>query len=406
MKACIITNGCQVARLKSMRIQQFLTSNEESLAITNNPKEAELIIFYACGLTDISENESLKIIKKIQPKMKPLARIIVWGCLPKINPKSLSSTYSGPILGPNDTNLFEGIIKNTSVPYEEVSANMLASSWPCQRKNHSYDVINDTVLNNMARCLAKLTRAWFKKPIFYIRVAEGCVGHCTYCSEKLVWGEIKSQSIEKVISEFRHGLQNGYSRFYLCAEDLGAYGVDIGYTVIDLLKEIINLDKKKNYKIIIEQISPSFLKSMLTGSRDVFASDRIEALSCQVQSGSNRILKLMGRNYSAEEWRNLMLLINSDFPNIKLGTHFIVGFPTETDVDFNSTLSLLDYPLFLEEITIFKFSARPGTPASSLLEQVSENTKETRYNKLNRKFLLMYLFNLAKRNAHFLIGKA
>ena len=397
MKAYISTNGCEIARLKSMDVQQFLTCNDSNVKITTNVEEADLIIFYACGLTNKSEEDGLRILKGIRSRMKPTARIVVWGCLSKVNPKSLAPVYAGPILGPSDTNYFESFVEDVSVPYDKVHANTLVCSLPWIYEDH-FDFVNTMLLDQIRRHLEKLTlrlkTTQPKGPIFYLRVSEGCTGHCTYCSERLIWGKIKSRPIDEVISTVRFGLQEGYNRFFLQAEDLGAYGLDTGCSVIDLLEGIVNLDKKRNYKIIINQLTPAMLKSMFAGFREIFASGKIEELGCQVQSGSNRILKLMGRNHKAEDWRDVMLKINAEFPDIRLGTHFMVGFPTETNKDFEATLKLLDYPLFLRQMGIFKFSPRIGVPASLLKGQIPESIKESRYRRLQRKFLYMYSFNL------------
>jgi tRNA A37 methylthiotransferase MiaB len=195
------------------------------------------------------------------------------------------------------------------------------------------------------------------------------------------------------MSEFQKGLKNGYTRFFLCAEDLGAYGTDTGHTASDLLNKLVNFDSEKEYKIIINEMSPPYLKTAFSDFKEILATGKIESVGCQVESGSSRILKLMGRNYSAEEWRKCMLYINTNFPKVGLTTHFMVGFPTETNEDFEATLKLLDYPLFLKEIAIFKFSASWRVPASRLPKQVPETIKELRYRKLQSKFLHMYTLN-------------
>lgn len=406
LRVYITTDGCEVAGLKSTQIQQFLTQNSSDIKIVTNIEEADLVVFYACGLTNTAEQQALRLLRKMRSQMKPNARIVVWGCLSKVNPKSLAPVYDGPTLGPNDTDYFESILKDISHPYDEVYANTLISSLPWNYEDHSdfssrilWNIRYTLESELLARLgLLKLTTTELKDPVFFLRVAEGCASNCTYCSERLVWGRIRSQPIKKIISEFKLGLQKGYKRFFLCAEDLGAYGVDIGHSACDLLKKIVNLDTDKEYKIIINEMSPPYLKTAFSDFREIFASGRVESVGCQVESGSVRILKLMGRHYKAEEWREVMLRINAEFPHIRLTTHFMVGFPTETAEDFEATLKLLNYPLFLNEIAIFKFSPRPGVPASLLKGQIPETTKESRYRKLNRKFLYINLLNIVTRN--------
>ena len=143
--------------------------------------------------------------------------------------------------------------------------------------------------------------------------------------------ESQSRPIKEVTAEFKAGIRQGYRRFFLCAEDLGSYGHDSDYTCIDLLTEILDADTRGDCQLIVDQFNPEFLERYLQPLFDVFASGRIELFNCQVQSGSDRILKLMGREYTSEGWRQAMLTINKKFPELRLGTHLMVGFPSETD---------------------------------------------------------------------------
>jgi tRNA A37 methylthiotransferase MiaB len=397
LKVYISTNGCIEAQLSSTFVKHFFIENK--VAVVNDPAEADLIIFYACGLTEQEERDSLTIIRKLKARAKSSSKLIVWGCLPKINPKAISNVSDGPLMGPLDIDYFEGFIEKPTITFSNI---MWAQAGNTLLPTERHDDINADPFSNLVIFLkqnwGKLLARAHKNVRFFIRTAVGCMGRCTYCSERCVYGRIKSRPIEKILSEFKWGLQQGYNRFSLIATDLGAYGRDIGYTLPDLLTKMIEINNEKNYKIILNQVGPSYLIEMFSDLEKIFASEKIEALNCPVQSGSNRILKLMGRNYTAEEWRKYMIKINKRYPYIKLSTHFMVGFPSETDEDFNATLNLLNYPLFLDDIYIFKFSRRPHVYASLLPEQIPEETKELRYKKLLQKHTRTYFINYMRRS--------
>jgi tRNA-2-methylthio-N6-dimethylallyladenosine synthase len=114
----------------------------------------------------------------------------------------------------------------------------------------------------------------------------------------------------------------------------------------------------------------------------------------------------MGRQYKAEDWRNMMLYVNRKYPRINLATHFMVGFPTETEEDFKATMKLLNFPLFLKNITVYKFSARPHVPAARLAGQIPESVIEMRAKKLQRKFLSRYPLNMAIRYSYSLAKRS
>jgi MiaB/RimO family radical SAM methylthiotransferase len=399
LKAYVTTNGCVEGQLSSTYVEEFFRKNK--LAITKDPSQADLIVFYACGLTEQKEKDSLAVVNKLQAKSKPTAKLIVWGCLPKINPKALSTVYNGPIIGPMDTAYFEEIFEKTMVTFNDImgarATDMLVPSETLELYNRPpVDALTNAVIF-LKESWGKLKGRVHKNTRFYIRTAVGCTGRCTYCSERCAFGRIKSRPIEKILSEFKWGLQQGYNQFSLIATDLGAYGRDMGCTLSDLLTKMIEINNETNYKIILNQVCPSYLIEMFSDLEKIFASKKVEVLNCPVQSGSDRILKLMGRTYTSEEWREHMLKINRRFPYVKLSTHFMVGFPSETDEDFDATLNLLNYPLFLHDIYIFKFSKRPTVYASLIPDQICEKTKELRYRKLLQKYAYMYVLNSTGR---------
>jgi MiaB/RimO family radical SAM methylthiotransferase len=408
-KVYVATNGCDEGQLKSMHAKNFFIRNGFSEAKTST--DADYIVFFACGLTDPQEKDSLLLIRKFQTQKRKDAKLVVWGCLPKINPKSLKEIYEGPIIGPKDMEFFESLLEKTEVAINDVSANAVIrkeTSGIDVAPKMAYDPVID-ILRNINKRLDKIRlprRKWlFDSNSFFIRISEGCTGNCTYCSEKPAWGGVKSRSVEKIVEEFKLGLRKGYTRFFLASADVGSYGIDIGSNVVDLLNEIVKIDEHKDYQVIINQMYPSSLKKLLPALEEIFASGKIEALGCQVESGSNRILKLMGRRYAAEDWTACMLRINKKFPFIRLSTHILIGFPTETDEDFDATLKLFNFPLFVDWLGAFFYSSRPTECAHRLPLHVSLRVKEQRFKKLYRKYLFMYSLNVILGDIRYILSK-
>ena len=402
MKILVTTNGCEVARLSSRHVYRFFSKFGSEITYTKKPEEADLVVFYACGLTRTQEDKSISLIASLKSKMKLSARIVVWGCLSKQNSELLKKNFDGPLIGPSDIRAFEEILIQTMNVHN--SSGTLEIPEVHIPITETVNSVNSSMSLKYLRYV--LTRAVFfdfDPPPFYVRVAEGCTSNCTYCSEHLVWGKVKSKPFEKVISEFEAGLKKGYRLFELCAEDFGAYGVDIGLNACDLLKQLVDLSNDSNYKIIINQLSPPYLKNMFSDFDKIFATGKIIRLGVQVESGSDRILKLMGRHQTkAADWRNMMLQVSRKHPQINLATHLMVGFPTETEEDFKATMRLLDFPLFLKNVTVYKFFANPHVPAAKLKGQIPESVIEMRAKRLQRKFLSQYPLNLAIRYSYLL----
>jgi MiaB/RimO family radical SAM methylthiotransferase len=394
-KVYVTTNGCVEGQLSTTYLEQFFKRN--GVEVTKDLSKADTVFFWGCGLTEKREKDSVMDIKDIKRRMKPNAKLIAWGCLPRINPKALSTVYAGPIVGADDKAFFEGLLEKIIVPFDVMdiagAQNRLAPTETCvQSQGRGADAFTD------AFTLFKedWDRLWArsrKNVNYFIRIASGCTGHCSYCSELCVFGRIKSRPTANILSDFKRGLEHGYNRFSLIATDVGAYGKDMGCTLADLLDKMIHVEDRKDYKIILNQVNPFYLREMFPDMEKVFSSGKIATLNCPVQSGSQRILKMMGRPHSAKDWKEDMATISKRFPNIRLSTHFMVGFPTETDQDFNETLNLLDYPVFLDRIIIFKFSGRPQTYATRIAGQVSDQTKEFRTRKLLQKYVRSYALN-------------
>jgi MiaB/RimO family radical SAM methylthiotransferase len=390
------TNGCVDGQLNSKQIEQFFKANNET--VINDPTKADIIVFWACGLTNPRQKDSLRLIKKYKDDMKGDARMIVWGCLPKINPQAVRELYDGPLIGPLEKNFFEEIPEKVVVPLGEIDhaspTNELVSrdkSDIPSRKNIDY-LTKSILLVKQGR---EKVKSYMQKDSksYHISVATGCTGKCTYCSEKPVFGKVRSRPIEDIKSEFNKGLNLGYNRFSLIATDLGSYGLDRKSTLAHLLKELIEGNNNRNFKFILNQVSFHQFKRNFSDMEEVFATGKIEKFDCPVQSGSNRILKLMGRRYTAEVWRENMIEINKKFPKVRLSTQFMVGFPSETEEDFQETLNLLNRPLYLNSMWVFKFSPRPTVCASNNSEQVSTEAKSLRFRRLWQKYALMYASN-------------
>jgi threonylcarbamoyladenosine tRNA methylthiotransferase CDKAL1 len=228
-------------------------------------------------------------------------------------------------------------------------------------------------------------------PPFFIKVSTGCLGRCTFCVVKRSRGTVRSKSIDNVLAEFKRGLSRGYKDFRLLATDLGAYGIDKGYRLVDLLKRMT--EEEGEYVISLRNVNPCWLIEMYKELKPVLSSGKIRFLSSGFESGSNRILQLMGRRYTIEKYRRCIQDLNRNHPNILLSTQVLVGFPTEKKQDFQQSEEILK-ELRFDEVELYKYSPRRGTRAAKMNDQVPEYTKEYRFLRL----LLASALNI--RRAH------
>ena len=401
--AFVLCRGCPESAIDSARVKTFLKINGWNTV--NEIKEADLILFRACGLTQEATEQSIRIIKRICNEKKGTARLIVWGCLPKIDPDALRTVYRGVTFGEKETSILNEILE-AKTPVAEVTANcvdqVFASYRPGLRGGlvRAFNKLQIPTLDT----LSDAHSIFQSKSIFQIKVSTGCLENCSFCATRMSRGTLKSKSIDNILVEFRHGLNKGFRYFGLLGTEVGAYGRDLGYTLVDLLAEMTK--EKGNYKIGLRNVHPSYLNEMFEELRPFFSRRKIWFLLSPVESGSDRILELMCRRYRIEEFKRCIKAMNEEFSDIFLRTQLIVGFPTETEEDFEKSVGLLD-DLRFGWVEVYKFSPRLGTTAAKMANQIPEKTKEDRYRRLllkalmqrprkKVKYLLQHILNLEK----------
>lgn len=395
-KAAYVTcNGCPENLLDSARVEKYLRQN--GWDIKDGPENADLILFNACGLTQATEIYSLKIIEELKGLSKNDCRLLVWGCLPKINPEVLKHVYDGPVLGERE--LFSQIDKMTqaSFPIESINTNQVVQRYTLDTNSWR----KKTGALFFKRYLADLIKVNLYRPednsIFYIKTSTGCVGHCTYCAVRVSRGTIKSKPIESIVREFRSGLKAGYKEFSLLGTDLGCQGNDLAYNLCDLLKELVK--QEGEFKIGIRNINPAFMKELIDDLVPLLKTGKIWFLGMPAESGSNRVLKLMGRKYSVEEYMDYFRRLKAACPSIIIRNQMLVGFPSETTRDFAASVKLIDN-LDCDYNEVYEYSKRPATAAEKLKGHLPGYVIKLRYSFMLVKIELKRFRKIRSQNNH------
>ena len=389
----VVCNGCPENLIESRRIQTYLETN--GWHCDGNPATADLIIFNACALSEERENLSKKIITTIQKRRRTDSQLIVCGCLSKIDPETLREVYEGPLIGEQELYQLDKIINATS-PIEQIHSNQILDR---------YSFRETGVLKNIAGLVmrslgwlyinsgSKINLRRNDPHIFYIQTSTGCLGNCTYCAIRNARGKIKSKPINKIMLEFKDGLRRGFQEFSLLGTDLGPQGRDLGYNLVDLLQEMVK--EKGEYRIGLRNVHPYFLKLMLNDLEPILYTGKIWYMGIAAESGSNRILNLMKRNYAREDYQECIQRVKKANPSLKVRTQMMVGFPTETEHDFIESIRLLDQ-VDLDFIEVYKYSPRPNTVAKAMKGQISNRIAQFRLYRMLAKAQSLLLLNTLK----------
>jgi len=220
-------------------------------------------------------------------------------------------------------------------------------------------------------------------PYYNLRIAEGCMFNCSFCCIRFATGKLKSRPIEQIVKEFKTGLNNGYKVFQLVCEDTGCYGVDIGTTVPALLRAMLEVEG--DYQLLLIDFGGHWLVKYYDELLPLFMNnpDKIRELYVSLQSGSPKILKAMKRPEKGEEVRAKIKELKKKIPHLTFRTTVIIGFPGETEEDFQMTVKAVK-EIDFSVVELNKYSDRPGTAASKMENKVPQETIDRRTEEIRK----------------------
>lgn len=349
----IETYGCAANQNNSEIMRGLLSS--AGLELTTNPKIADLLIINTCIVKSPTESKMRDRILKLQELNKPL---IVAGCLPEVRATRLK-TPNLYLLGTNHVKdilkLIRKIIDKKYTEKEFLSAN-----------------------KEIKLGLPKISS---NKLVGITQISEGCLNECSFCLTRLAKGKLFSYPKEEVIKNIKNDLKN-CKEIWLTSQDLASYGLENGKRELpDLLNSIIEI--KGKFQVRLGMMNPENILPILNELIDGYKSQKIRKfLHIPLQSGSNRILKLMNRKYTQEQFSSIVEKFRKEIPGIIIWSDIIVGFPQETEQDFQETISLLK-KLKLNFIHISRYWPMSGTKAASM-QQIDRDIIKQRIIKLNK----------------------
>ncbi|HOX54090.1 MAG TPA: radical SAM protein [Candidatus Omnitrophota bacterium] len=325
---------------------------ENGWTISRKIESADIVIIYACASRKLKEDESIESIEEALKKTSKEAKVIVAGCLPVINKTRLNKIFQGITVSANSLQDLDQLF-NSKAKIREIN---YVGQGHKKAKNNEL--------------------------IYPLRIGWGCRGKCSYCAVRFVFGKPHSRPISDIIQEFNAAYNKGYRRFTLVANDAGYFGQDSGTSLPALLRKLCQI--KKESRFALSHMTPDRLKALLPSLKAFIRSGKISAIKIPVESGSDRILQLMNRYYTVSDFRYCVQKLIEYNPKLEIYTNIIVGFPTETEDDFQETIKLVGS--FGRHITYFHcppYSNRPNTPASKMSGQIDRKTIEDRLRRLN-----------------------
>lgn len=353
-KFFLLTYGCQMNVSEGDSVRKALQG--ENYVETDNMTNADLIILHTCCVREAAEEKILGKIGEIKgiKRNNPNLILGITGCMAQKESDKLfkRAPHIDFILG--TAKLSELINVVSSIEKERTR-------------------ILNTELQN-----GDLLPVAFNKFSVYIPIMTGCNNFCSYCIVPYVRGRENSRNIEDILSDVKNAVKEGAKEITFLGQNVNSYSPKGGADFADLLKAADNIDGVCRIRFMTshpKDLSDKLIETMANGKHIA------PHLHLPMQHASNRILKAMNRNYTKERYFDLLKKLRENIPNISITTDLIVGFPSETDQDFEELLDFVKIAKWDAAYT-FIYSKRSGTPAATMENQILENVKSERLNRL------------------------
>lgn len=362
MKVGFVSLGCSKNLIDTEMAIGLLKNND--FEIVNDVEKAEIIIVNTCGFIESAKQEAIDTILEMATyKKKTCKYLIAMGCLVQRYKEDLEKALP-------EVDLFISIDEYND--FWTKIQNLIG-------KNEKFSC---TKLEYMDRVIST------GKKTAYLKIAEGCSNRCTYCAIPYIRGNYISRPIEDILKEAKRLASEGFEEIILIAQDTSKFGMDLygEYKLAELLRKICEIEEFKWIRFLYvypESITDELIKV-------VKENDKIcSYFDIPIQHISDRVLKRMNRKSTGKQIEELLIKIKKEIPNAILRTSLIVGFPGETEEDFQKLYEFVGKNYF-DRLGVFTYSKEDGTPAEKLDNQIHFATKKKRYNKIMK---------LAKENA-------
>lgn len=360
--AFIQTFGCQQNEADSEILAGML--DEMGYSLTPQSDDADLILVNTCAVREHAELKALSITGQFKhlKAANPYLTIGVCGCMVSQEHRKDDIKHKYP---------YVDFLFGTEMLYSfpEILYNTLTSP----KRQLLYSDSDGNIAEGLPIKRYSAFKAW-------VSIMYGCNNFCTYCVVPYVRGRERSREKDDILNEIKQLITSGYKEITLLGQNVNSYGCDLEYPYdfSDLLNEICAINGDFLVKFMTSH--PKDANNKLI---DIMAvNDKIaKQLHLPVQSGNNRVLKAMNRGYTAESYLKLIKYAKDKMPNIALSTDIIVGFPGETDEEFEDTLAILKEVRF-DSIYTFIYSKRTGTKAAEMVNQIPHDDKTRRFEKM------------------------
>ena len=328
--------GCSASFSDSEMISGLIVNGGHTLA--ENPDDSDLSVIVTCSVKDATASKMIHRIK--ESNSKPL---VVAGCLPKAEKDTVEKfAENASLLGPNSIGKTLQVIQSTLDGKKLIA-------------------LEDSDISKVGLPKIRLNPA-----VGIVEIASGCMSECTFCQTKLSKGDLQSYRIGDIVRQVKTEISDGCSEVWLTSTDNGCYGFDIDSDLPELINSVVEIPDK--FFVRVGMMNPMYMPRIRDNLLKSFDSSKVfKFLHVPVQSGSDKVLNDMKRGHTASTFRDVVNQFREKFGKFTISTDVIVGFPTETEEDFEMTMNLLRETK-PDIVNLSRYSQRPGTDAAEMVQ--------------------------------------
>lgn len=355
MKIYLETHGCTFNQADTDIMANILAKKYD---IVYDVEEADVIILNTCYVKLPTEQKMITKIRKYKTEF-PDKKLIIGGCMVEVDDKRLEKFAGDDCwIGPHKLDKVDEVVEkaiNGEVVHEYGKTRAIKAG---KGKKNSESLVH------------------------ILQICEGCNGQCTFCCTRIARGFLISYPIDVIVEEAKDAVEHGCKELQVTAQDTACFGMDTGESFADLLNKLGAIEG--DFRIRVGMMNPQSIKNQLYEVIDAFKNnDKIfNFVHLPIQSGSPKVLKEMNRKHTLDEYKYILNEFRKEIPQMSLATDIIVGYPTETEEDFNQTLELLK-EIKPDIVHISKYMHRPGAK-SNHLKEIDHNIMKNRSHRVNQ----------------------